>query len=233
VYRAAAESLTDLEHRLDATRWPERATEEGFAQGVPFDSLKTLVDYWRTGYDWRNCERDLDRWPQFKMQIDGLDIHFIHVRSKHRGALPMILTHGWPSTVLLFRDVIAPLTDPTAFGGSPGDAFDVVIPSLPGFGFSDKPVHAGWNAARIAGAWAVLMRGLGYERYVAQGGDWGAFVTTAMGQQRPAGLIAIHLNFAQTVPDVIPAQPTPEQQRVDVRHFQRRRGRNRQAGGRD
>jgi epoxide hydrolase len=213
-YRAPDEALADLRRRLEQTRWPERETEAGWEQGPPLAKLQYLVAYWRAGYDWRRCEAELSRWPQYKTTIDTLGIHFIHVRSRHPNALPIILTHGWPSTILLFRDVIGPLTDPTAHGGTAADAFDVVIPSLPGFGFSDKPTTHGWNAARTARAWAVLMQRLGYTRYVAQGGDWGAFVTTAMAQQQPPGLAAIHLNFAQTMPDELPTDLLPDQKRV-------------------
>jgi pimeloyl-ACP methyl ester carboxylesterase len=210
-YRATDAALEDLQRRLDQTRWPERETSSGWDQGVPLAALRTLVDYWRSSYNWHRCEADLARWPQFKTQIDGLDIHFIHVKSRHQNALPIILTHGWPSTILLFSEVIGPLTDPTSHGGTAADAFDVVVPSLPGFGFSGKPAERGWNAERTARAWAVLMQRLAYVRYVAQGGDWGAFVTTAMAQQHSPGLAAIHLNFAQTIPDVIPAKLLPDQ----------------------
>ena len=213
-YRAPDEALADLRRRLEQTRWPEGETAMGWEQGPPLARLQGLVAYWRTSYDWRRCEAELDRWPQFKTTIDGLGIHFIHVRSHHPAALPIILTHGWPSTVLLFRDVIAPLTDPIAHGGTASDAFDVIIPSLPGFAFSDKPTTRGWNADRTARVWAMLMERLGYTRYVAQGGDWGAFVTTAMAQQRPPGLVAIHLNFAQTMPDHVPSNLLPDQKRM-------------------
>lgn len=213
-YRAPEAALEDLKRRLAATRWPERETGSGWEQGPPLAKLQALVTHWRERYDWRRAEATLNRWPQFRTEIDGLGIHFIHVRSRHKGALPIILTHGWPSTVLLFQDVIDRLTDPTAFGGSPADAFDVVVPSLPGFGFSDKPAERGWNAARTARAWGVLMQRLGYQRYVAQGGDWGAFVTTAMAQQRAPGLAAVHLNFAQTIPDAVPSKLLPDQQRA-------------------
>jgi len=213
-YRASDEALADLRRRLERTRWPEHETGQGWEQGPPLRKLQQLVAYWRTDYAWRRCEAELERWPQFKTTLDGLGIHFIHVRSRHPNALPIILTHGWPSTVLLFRNVIGPLTDPTAHGGTAADAFDLIIPSLPGFGFSDKPVARGWNAERTARAWAQLMQRLGYERYVAQGGDWGAFVTTAMAQQHAPGLAAIHLNFAQTVPDEIPGDLLPDQKRV-------------------
>ena len=213
-YRAPDTDLADLKRRLAQTRWPESATQAGWEQGPPLAKLQNLIAYWRNDYDWRRCEAQLNQWPQFRTTIDGLGIHFIHVRSRHASALPMILTHGWPSTILLFREVIGPLTDPVTHGGAAADAFDVVIPSLPGFGFSDKPKERGWNAARTAGAWAQLMSRLGYGRYVAQGGDWGAFVTTAMAQQRPQGLAAIHLNFAQTMPDNLPKTLLPDQKRV-------------------
>ena len=213
-YGAPQSALDDLKQRLANTRWPERETVNDWSQGVPLEKLRALVDYWQNQYDWRRCEAELNHFPQFRTAIDGLGIHFIHARSEHPNALPIILTHGWPSTVLLFKEVIAPLTDPTAHGGKAEDAFHVVVPSLPGFGFSDKPQERGWNAERVAKAWAVLMQRLGYKRYVAQGGDWGAFVTTAMAQQRPPGLAAIHTNFAQTIPDVIPAKLLPDQKRA-------------------
>jgi pimeloyl-ACP methyl ester carboxylesterase len=213
-YRAQQSALDDLKRRLSETRWPGRETGTGWDQGPPLDRMHAFIDYWRNGYDWRATETKLNGWPQFKTTIDGLGIHFIHVRSRHANALPMILTHGWPSTILLFQKVIDPLTDPTGHGASAADAFDLIIPSLPGFGFSDKPVERGWNAARTARAWSVLMRRLGCTRYVAQGGDWGAFVTPALAQQKPPGLAAIHLNFAQTVPDIIPAKLLPDQKRA-------------------
>jgi pimeloyl-ACP methyl ester carboxylesterase len=213
-FRASDAALMDLKRRLDQARWPERETATGWEQGPPLAALRDLVDYWRGGYDWRRCEAELNRWPHFTTRLDGLGVHFIHVRSRHQDALPIILTHGWPSTILLFQRVIAPLTDPTAHGGTAADAFNVVIPSLPGFAFSDKPAERGWNAERTARAWSALMQRLGYLRYVAQGGDWGAFVTTAMAQQQSPGLAAIHLNFAQTMPDEIPADLLPDQKRV-------------------
>lgn len=213
-FRAPQDDLDDLKKRLVNTRWPEREPVQDWSQGVPFEKLRALVEYWRTDYDWRRCEAELNQFPQFKTAIDGLGIHFINVRSKHPDARPIILTHGWPSTVLLFKEVIAPLTDPTAHAGTVEDAFHVVVPSLPGFGFSDKPADRGWNAERTAKAWTVLMHRLGYTRYIAQGGDWGAHVTTALAQQRPPGLEAIHLNFAQTIPDVIPATLLPDQKRA-------------------
>jgi pimeloyl-ACP methyl ester carboxylesterase len=213
-YRASDDALADLRRRLEGARWPDRETAPGWEQGPPLAQLQALVAHWQAGYDWRRCEAELARWPQYTTEIDGLRIHFIHVRSQRPDALPIILTHGWPSTVLLFRDVIAPLVDPTAHGGAGDDAFDVVIPSLPGFGFSAKPTQRGWNAQRTARAWATLMQRLGYRRYVAQGGDWGAFVTTAMAQQQAPGLAAIHLNFAQTMPDDVSADLLPDQKRV-------------------
>jgi epoxide hydrolase len=213
-YRASDATLADLKRRLDHARWPERETGEGWDEGVPLATLQGFIEYWRTGYDWRRCEAQLAGWPQFKTSIDGLGIHFIHIRSRHENALPIVLTHGWPSTVLLYRDLIGPLTDPTVHGGTAADAFDVIIPSLPGFGFSDKPTERGWNVERTARAWGALMQRLGYRRYVAQGGDWGAFVATAMAQQRAPGLAAIHLNFAQTIPDVIPTTLLPDQKRA-------------------
>ena len=213
-FRAPDAVLADLKRRLEQTRWPELETASGWGQGPPLAALRGLVDYWRGGYDWRKCEAELNRWPHFRTRLDGLGIHFIHVRSRHQDALPIVLTHGWPSTILLFRRVIGALTDPTAHGGTAADAFNVVIPSLPGFAFSDKPAERGWNAERTARAWGVLMQRLGYRRYVAQGGDWGAFVTTAMAQQKAQGLDAIHLNFAQTMPDELPSELLPDQQRV-------------------
>jgi epoxide hydrolase len=212
-FRASDAALSDLKRRLEQARWPERETGTGWEQGPPLAKLRELVDYWRNGYDWRSCEAELNRWPHFTTRLDGLGIHFIHVRSRHQDARPIILTHGWPSTVLLFRRVIGPLTDPIAHGGTAADAFHVVIPSLPGFAFSGKPAERGWNAERTARAWAMLMQRIGYRHYLAQGGDWGAFVTTAMAQQRAPGLAAIHLNFAQTMPDEVPADLLPDQAR--------------------
>jgi pimeloyl-ACP methyl ester carboxylesterase len=213
-YRASDDALADLRRRIAQTRYPEAATQQGWDQGPPLQQLKEVMTYWGGGYDWRIAEAELNRWPQFKTVIDDLGFHFLWIRSRHPDALPLIMTHGWPNTVLLFRKVIAPLTDPSAHGGSADDAFDLVIPSLPGFAFSDKPSAPGWTAARTARAWATLMQRLGYVRYVAQGGDWGAFVSTAMAQQKPAGLAAIHLNFAQTIPDTIPTDLQPDQARA-------------------
>jgi pimeloyl-ACP methyl ester carboxylesterase len=213
-FGASDAALMDLKRRLEQTRWPERETGIGWEQGPPLAKVRQLVEYWRGGYSWRKCDAELSQWPQFATRLNGLAVHFIHVRSQHQNALPIILTHGWPSTILLFRRVIAPLTDPTAHGGTAEDAFDVVIPSLPGFAFSEKPTERGWNAERIGRAWGLLMQRLGYRSYVAQGGDWGAFVTTAMAQQHAPGLDAIHLNFAQTVPDRIPPKLLPDQKRA-------------------
>lgn len=191
-------ALDDLRRRLAATRWPERETVGDWSQGAPLDAVRDLVAYWADGYDWRRCEAMLNGFGQHRTVIDGLGIHFIHVRSPHATALPLIMTHGWPGSVVEFHKVIGPLTDPTAHGGSAADAFHLVIPSLPGYGFSDKPAGTGWNVARVAAAWAVLMRRLGYARYAAQGGDWGSAVTVALGALRPPELSGIHLNMITT-----------------------------------
>ena len=194
------EDLLDLRRRIAATQWPEKETVADESQGVPLATIQELARYWATDYDWRKCEAKLNALPQFMTEIDGLDIHFIHVRSEHEDALPLIVTHGWPGSIIEQLKIIGPLTDPTAHGGSAEDAFDVVIPSMPGYGFSGKPTSTGWGPERIARAWAELMKRLGYTRYVAQGGDWGAFVVDQMGLQAPAGLLAIHTNMAATVP---------------------------------
>src|SRR6185503_20929526 len=188
-------AISDARRRLQATRWPERETTDDWRQGVPLATAQVLAAYWRTAYDWRRLERRLNAYPQFRTEIDGLGIHFLHVRSPHEHARPIVLTHGWPGSIVEFLDVIGPLTDPTRHGGKPEDAFHVVLPSLPGFGFSDKPTESGWGLPRIAGAWSVLMRRLGYTDYLAQGGDWGAGVTTWMAKQHVEGLAAIHLNL--------------------------------------
>jgi pimeloyl-ACP methyl ester carboxylesterase len=192
--------LADLNRRLDATRWPEKETVGDWTQGAPLAKVQALTDYWRNGYDWRACEKRLNALGQYKTAIDGLGIHFLHVRSPEAGAMPLILTHGWPGSVIEFMKVIGPLTDPVAHGGKAEDAFHVVAPSLPGYGFSDKPTGTGWGITRIGAAWAQLITRLGYDRWVAQGGDWGAAVTSAIGVAKPAGCAAIHVNMAIALP---------------------------------
>ena len=197
--------LADLRRRIQATRWPDKETVADRSQGVQLDQLQELVQYWGSGYDWRKAEAKLNALPQFMTTIDGVDIHFIHVRSRHTNALPMIITHGWPGSVFEQLKIIAPLTDPTAFGGRAEDAFDVVIPSLPGYGFSSRPTETGWGPDRIGRAWDELMKRLGYTRYVSQGGDWGAVVAEAMGRQAPVGLLGIHVNLPAAVPPDVEA----------------------------
>ncbi len=199
------QALVDLRQRIGATRWPDRETVPDRSQGAQLEKLQALVHYWGTGYDWRKAEAKLNALPQFMTNIDGIDIHFIYVRSRHQNALPAIITHGWPGSVFELIKIIGPLTDPTAFGGRAEDAFDVVIPSLPGYGFSARPTETGWGPDRIGRAWDVLMKRLGYTRYVSQGGDWGAVVAEAMGRQAPAGLLGIHLNLPATVPPDVAA----------------------------
>src|SRR5215218_667666 len=194
------EDLDDLRRRIAATQWSEEETVGDESQGVQLATMQELARYWATDYDWRKCEEKLKALPQFITEIDGLDIHFIHVRSKHEDALPLIVNHGWPGSIIEQLKIIGPLVDPTAHGGNAEDAFHVVIPSMPGYGFSGKPTSTGWGPERMSRAWAELMKRLGYSRYVAQGGDWGAFVVDQMGLQAPAGLLAIHSNMPATVP---------------------------------
>ena len=192
--------LTDLRRRISATRFPEKETVTDFSQGVPLATVQKLASYWAREYDWRKVEARLNAVPNFITEIDGLDIHFIHVRSKHENALPVIVTHGWPGSILEQLKLIEPLTNPTAHGGTAADAFHVVIPSMPGYGFSGRPTATGWGPEHIARAWDVLMKRLGYTSYVAQGGDWGAIVTELMGAQAPDGLLGIHTNMANVIP---------------------------------
>jgi pimeloyl-ACP methyl ester carboxylesterase len=194
------EDLDDLRRRIAATQWPSKELVEDRSQGVQLATMQELARYWTTDYDWRKAEEKLNALPQFTTEIDGVDIHFIHVRSNHENALPLIVNHGWPGSIIEQLKIIEPLTDPTAHGGDAEDAFHLVIPSMPGYGFSGKPTTTGWGPERMARAWAELMKRLGYTRYVAQGGDWGAFVVDQMGLQAPEGLLAIHSNMPATVP---------------------------------
>jgi pimeloyl-ACP methyl ester carboxylesterase len=198
---ATEAELDDLKRRLAATRWPELETVDDWSQGIPLAYVQEVCGYWAEKYDWREREARLNRFAQFKTGVDGLGIHFVHARSPHADALPLLITHGWPGSIVEFHKVIEPLTDPTAHGGAAADAFHVVCPSLPGYGFSDKPTTSGWGVGRIADAWGQLMRRLGYERYVAQGGDWGAMVTTCIGSQDPEACMGIHLNMPIALPD--------------------------------
>lgn len=214
------EALDDLRRRLAATRWPTRELVQDRSQGVQLATMEALTRYWATGYDWRRLEARLNALPQFVTEIDGVDIHFIHVRSPHPGALPLVMTHGWPGSVVELLDTIGPLTDPTAYGGRAEDAFDLVLPSLPGYGFSGEPTELGWDSGRVARAWAELMKRLGYPRYVAQGGDVGALVTDLMGRQAVEGLIGYHVNLltaALAIGDHLPRES--EQERAAAEAF--------------
>ncbi|MCS5717770.1 epoxide hydrolase [Herbiconiux sp. CPCC 205763] len=206
--------IADLAQRLVRTRWPAQETAADWSQGVRVENARSLVAYWEREYDWRRFESDLNAFPQFVTTIDGIDIHFIHVRSRNPGAMPLLLTHGWPGSNADFLKLIGPLTDPVAHGGAVSDSFDVVIPSLPGFGFSGKPTETGWDVARVARAWAELMQRLGYQEWSAHGGDWGAAVTTTLGALRPEGLLGIHLNTPYAFPERIPETLTPEERRA-------------------
>jgi len=222
-FEASEEQLTDLRRRIEATRWPDKETVSDQSQGVPLKTMKELARYWASDYDWRKAEARLNAFPQFVTTIDGVDIHFIHVRSKHENALPLIVTHGWPGSIIEQLKIIDPLTNPTAHGGSAADAFDIVIPSLPGYGFSGKPTTTGWDPQHVARAWIVLMKRVGYTRYVAQGGDWGNAVTEQMALQAPPELIGIHTNMPATIPDDIAKAlaargPAPDGLSADEKH---------------
>ena len=208
------EALGDLRERLTGTRWPEVETVTDWSQGVPRSYLRELCRYWADGYDWRATEQRLNSLPQFRTELDGLGIHFLHVRSPHRDALPLVMTHGWPGSVVEFLKVIGPLTDPVAHGGEAADAFHLVCPSLPGYGFSDKPTQPGWGVQRIASAWIQLMARLGYERYGAQGGDWGTSISTSIGQQAPEHVAGIHLTPPLAPPDPATLEDLTEQERA-------------------
>ena len=215
--------LDDLRRRLDRTRWPDKETVDDWSQGAPLARVQALCARWRDGYDWRATEARLNALGQYRTTIDGLGVHFLHVRSKHENALPLLITHGWPGSVMEFMKVIGPLTDPTAHGGRAEDAFHVIAPSLPGYGFSDKPAETGWGLRRIAAAWIELMRRLGYTRWVAQGGDWGAGVTTHIGVLRPPPCAAIHVNFPLAMPDAEGLKDLTDQEKeylAGLAHYQ-------------
>jgi pimeloyl-ACP methyl ester carboxylesterase len=219
-FQASQADLDDLKRRILATRWPEKETVNDRSQGVQLETMQKLAQYWASDYDWRKIEAKLNAFPQFSTEIDGVKIHFIHIRSRHENALPLIMTHGWPGSVIELLDTIGPLTDPTAHGGTPDDAFHLVLPSLPGYGFSGKPADQGWDSGRTARAWAVLMKRLGYNRYVAQGGDVGALVTDLMSRQAVDGLIGTHLNLLTAVlavGDHLPKET--EQERAAAKAF--------------
>ncbi|HEV7306571.1 epoxide hydrolase family protein [Ensifer sp.] len=221
-FHASDEALADLKARIEATRWPTEELVSDGTQGVQRATMQKLADYWATKYDWRRVEKKLNGLPQFVTNIDGVDIHFIHVRAKHKNAMPVLVTHGWPGSIIEQLKIIDPLTNPTAHGGTEADAFDVVIPSLPGYGFSGKPGERGWDPVRVARAWAVLMQRLGYTHYVAQGGDWGDAVAEQMALQQPKGLLGIHTNMPATVPAEIQkaldaGEPAPEKLSADER----------------
>lgn len=203
-----------LRRKLDLVRWPDRETCTGWQQGVPLAYAKAMISYWRDRYDWRRCEVWLNGCSPHRTVIDGLGIHFLHARSPHANALPLLITHGWPGSVLEFRKIMAPLTEPEQHGGRAEDAFHVIAPSLPGYGFSDKPTAPGWSIERIAAAWATLMARLGYDRWFAQGGDWGAAVTTALAALAPPGLVAAHMNIVAARPQRIPEHPTDEERQA-------------------
>ena len=213
-------ALDDLRQRLQAARWPEAETVGDWSQGAPLAKVRALCAHWLETYDWRRCEAMLNGFGQYRTEIDGLGIHFLHIRSPRADALPLLMTHGWPGSVIEFHKVIGPLSDPAAHGGNAGDAFHLVIPSLPGYGFSDKPSATGWGVERIAGAWITLMERLGYDRFVAQGGDWGAAVTTAIGVQRPPSCVAIHLNMVSAMQNAADLPDLTEAEQAALQAFQ-------------
>ena len=217
---ASDEQLADLRGRLRAARFPERECVDDWSQGIPLAYVQDVCAYWAEKYDWREREARLNRFPQFRTQIDGLGIHFIHARSPHADAMPLVITHGWPGSIVEFHKVIEPLTNPTAHGGEARDAFHVVCPTLPGYGFSDKPAKNGWSVQRIGRAWAQLMPRLGYRRYAAQGGDWGAMVTTCIGVQDPAGCLGIHLNMPIAPPDPATLNDLTEKEKASIAGMQ-------------